>query len=152
MTIGAHAPGAEPWVLGISASHNGGACILHGDRIVVAIQEERLSRFKRERVRSSRGSLAVAYCLEAAGIRPGDLDMVVVCAQEPVTSPEYDIAFNRQLALVTNKVPWLTIPHHLGHAVHAFATSGFDDAAILVIDGLGSPFEDLTPEEQALVP
>jgi carbamoyltransferase len=152
MTNGAHAPGAEPWVLGISASHNGGACILHGDRIVVAIQEERLSRSKRDRVRSSRDSLAVAYCLQAAGIGPGDLDLVVVCAQEPVTSPEYDVAFNRQLALVTGKVPWLTIPHHLGHAAHAFATSGLDDAAILVVDGLGSPFEDLTPDEQALVP
>jgi carbamoyltransferase len=150
MTIGEDPPGHEPWVLGISASHNGGACILHGDRIVAAIQEERLSRTKRDRIHGARDSLAVAYCLEAAGIRASDLDLVVLCAQEKVTSPEHDLAFNRQLALVSGKVPWITISHHLGHAVHAFATSGFDDAAILVVDGLGSPFGDLSPGEQAL--
>ncbi len=32
----------KPWVLGLSASHNGAACLLHGDRIVAAVQEERL--------------------------------------------------------------------------------------------------------------
>ncbi|MFL5539953.1 MAG: carbamoyltransferase [Longimicrobiaceae bacterium] len=140
----------EPWVLGISASHNGGACILQGDRIVAAIQEERLSRSKRDRVYGARESLAVGYCLQAAGIKPGDLDLVVLCGQEGVNSDEYDLAFNRQLALVRGKVPWLTISHHLGHAAHAFATSGFEDAAVLVVDGLGSPFEDLSPEEQAV--
>lgn len=152
MTTRADSRSDEPWVLGISASHNGGACILHGDRIVAAIQEERLSRIKRDRVYGARDSLAVSYCLQAAGIEPGDLDLVVLCAQEAVSSDEYDLASNRQLDLVRGRVPWLTIPHHLGHAVHAFATSGFEDAAILVVDGLGSPFEDLLPEEQALAP
>jgi carbamoyltransferase len=117
----------------------------------VAIQEERLSRFKRDRIFPGfRDSLAIAYCLQTAGIRPSDLDLVVLCGQYRVHSPEYDLAFNRQLALVSGKIPWLIISHHLGHAVHAFATSGFEDAAVLVVDGLGSPFDDLSPEEQAL--
>jgi len=148
MTDRADARSTEPWVLGISASHNGAACILHGDRVVAAVQEERLTRTKRDRVYGARDSLAVAYCLQAAGIAPGDLDMVVLCAQDAVGTPEYDLAFNRQLSLVRGKVPWITIPHHLGHATHAFATSGFEDAAVLVVDGLGSPFWDLTPAEQ----
>jgi len=38
---------AKPWVLGIAASHNGAACLLHGDEIVVAVQEERITRVKR---------------------------------------------------------------------------------------------------------
>ncbi len=33
---------SKPWVLGLSASHNGAACLLHGDRIAAAVQEERL--------------------------------------------------------------------------------------------------------------
>lgn len=152
MTIRAHSQSSEPWVLGLSASHNGAACLLHGDRIVAAIQEERLSRTKRDRIYGSEESLAVAYCLQTAGIRPSDLDLVVLCGQDRVTSRLYDLALNRQLALVREKVPWLTVSHHLGHAFHAFATSGFEDAAILVVDGLGSPFEDLSPEEQSLAP
>ena len=35
---------SEPWVLGISSSHNGAACLLKGDEIIAAIQEERVLR------------------------------------------------------------------------------------------------------------
>jgi hypothetical protein len=42
---------SPPWVLGISASHkNGAACLLRGDEIAVAIQEERLTRHKRHSI------------------------------------------------------------------------------------------------------
>jgi len=44
---------AAPWILGIAASHNGGACLLHGDEIAVAVQEERLLRNKRTRIRGA---------------------------------------------------------------------------------------------------
>ena len=58
---------AKPWILGISsASHSGAACFLHGGEIVVAMQEERLTRIKRDRLRISRPSLAIDYCLAAA--------------------------------------------------------------------------------------
>src|SRR5438067_871142 len=41
-----HAMSKKPWILGLASSHNGGACVLHGNEIVVAIQEERLLRVK----------------------------------------------------------------------------------------------------------
>jgi carbamoyltransferase len=141
----------SPWVLGISASHNGGACLLKGDRIVVAIQEERLSRIKRQRVYAAQPCLAINYCLEYAGIRPSDLSLVVLCAQGRARSPEQDITLNPQLQVSINGVPTVTISHHLGHAVSAFATSGLDESAILVVDGLGSPEEDFQPDEKACV-
>ena len=58
----------NPWVLGLSASHNGAACLLHGDRIVAAVQEERLVGRKRARLHGARPSLAVRYCLDQGGI------------------------------------------------------------------------------------
>lgn len=143
----------EPWVLGVSASHNGGACLLRGHRIVAAIQEERLVRTKRQRLFGAQPSLAINYCLDYAGIGPDDLSMVVACAQGKVRSPEQDIALNPQLQLSARDIPFLTISHHMGHAVSAFALSGFRESAVLVIDGLGSPYEDLRPGEQgAAVP
>ena len=66
----------RPWVLGIAASHNGGACLLHGDELVVAVQEERLTRHKRARVVGSQRCLAVDYCLQAAGIDFEAIDAV----------------------------------------------------------------------------
>lgn len=60
-------------VLGISAPHNGAVCLLKDDEIVVAVQEERLSRFRRHRIYGAKPSCALGYCLDYAGITLDDL-------------------------------------------------------------------------------
>ena len=137
----------EPWILGISASHNGSACLLKGDEIVVAIQEERLSRFKRHRIHGAGPSRAVAYCLSYAGIDPGELSLVVLCVQGRAADKKHDISLDPFLNVRSHRIPTITIPHHYGHALSVFATSGFSDSAILIVDGAGSPVADFTPEE-----
>ena len=139
------------WVLGVSASHNGAVCLLRDDRVVVAVQEERLSRFKRQRIHGSEASRALAYCLDYAGITADDLSLAVVCIQGRARDARHAVEANPALAGTRARVPTLVIPHHLGHAVSAFATSGFEDAAVLVVDGAGSPFEDLSEDERAAV-
>ena len=141
----------EPWILGISASHNGSACLLKGDEIVLAIQEERLSRFKRHRIRGAGPSSAVAYCLNYAGIEPSDLSLVVLSVQGRLQDEIHDIRREPLLNVIANNVPTLTIPHHYGHAFSAFATSGFRESAVLVVDGAGSPVSDLTAAEQKVL-
>ncbi|HKV33891.1 MAG TPA: carbamoyltransferase C-terminal domain-containing protein [Pyrinomonadaceae bacterium] len=144
-------PDRQPWILGISASHNGAACLLHGDEIVVAIQEERLSRFKRHRIYGCGPSLTVAYCLNYAGIDPGELDLIVLCVQGRSSEQKHDIALDPFLKVKSTGVPILTIPHHYGHAVSTFATSGFAETAILVVDGAGSPATDFTDGEKSVL-
>lgn len=131
----------RPYILGYSASHNGAACLLKGSEIVAAIQEERLAGEKRARIARADESLAIRYCLNAAGIEPKDLDLVVGAhfsghAAEGAT-------FWPAGAPVRLEI----IPHHLAHAVGAFATSGFDEAAVLIIDGQGG-YEDFLPESE----
>jgi len=137
----------RPWILGISASHNGSACLLKGDEIVVAIQEERLSRFKRHRIRGAGPSKAVAYCLDYAGIEPNELNLVVLCVQGRVKDEIHDIRHEPLLNVISHNIPTLTIPHHYGHAFSAFATSGFKESAVLIVDGAGSPVTDFTVDE-----
>jgi carbamoyltransferase len=137
----------RPWILGISASHNGSACLLRGDEIVVAIQEERLSRFKRHRICGAGPSRAVGYCLDYAGIRPADLTLIVLCIQGRAKDQIHDITRDPFLKVLTHGIPTITIPHHYGHAVSVFATSGFAESAVLVIDGAGSPVTDFTFDE-----
>src|SRR5438067_1353735 len=141
----------SPWVLGISASHNGGACLLKGNEIVVAVQEERLTGCKRERLFGATESLAVAYCLEQGGISPKDLDLVVLATQGRARSAKQDIFLNPQLQIARNSLDVLTISHHVAHAASAYALSGFERSAILVVDGLGSPLEDFSREERSSV-
>lgn len=123
---------------------------MRGDEIIVAVQEERLSRIKRDRTYAARPSLAVEYCLEYAGVKPRHLDMIVSCVQGDRTSADQDITLNPQLRVSANHIPWLCISHHLGHAISAYAISGFPDAAILVVDGLGSPWHDLSLAERSV--
>lgn len=142
---------SKPWVLGLSASHNGAACLLHGNRIVAAVQEERLVGKKRARLYGSRPSLAVQYCLNQGGISAAELDLVVLCAQTDTALPENDLTRSRMLQVQANGTPTMTISHHAGHAVSAFATSGYDEAAVLIVDGMGSPCSDLSDDERSAV-
>jgi carbamoyltransferase len=143
--------GKQPWVLGLAASHNGAVCLMHGDEIVAAVQEERLLRVKRARIEAGLEPLALRYCLDAGGISNHQLDYVVLCAQNSNRGAESDLTLNPGLRLAALGVPYATIGHHLGHAVGAFATAGVAEAAVLVVDGMGSSGHLLDADEQAAV-
>jgi carbamoyltransferase len=140
----------EPWILGLSSSfHNGAACLLHGEQIIVAIQEERLTRRKRDRLPTDRPSLAVKYCLDAARISPRELDVIVNCTMSSFHRLEAN--GNPREALIpedTDGAQRWTIPHHLGHALSAYMTSGFSEAVALVVDGGGSAGWELPESER----
>ncbi|AIP67095.1 carbamoyltransferase [Burkholderia thailandensis] len=139
------------WVLGLAASqHNGAACLMRGDKIVVAIAEERLSRVKRQGIAGARASLAFDYCLSAAGISARSLDRVVLCTQTSRHLPEHDVRSNPQLASLAHDGRIRFISHHVGHALSALRWAGAPDAAVLVVDGLGSPVQDLPADEREL--
>jgi carbamoyltransferase len=140
-----------PWVLGMSASHNGAVCLLHGDEIVVAIQEERITRIKRQRIYGAQHCAAIDYCLDYAGISPADLSAVAICVQGRVNAPVNDLTLNPYLEVKRHGIPTYSLSHHAAHAISAFATSGFEESAVLVIDGIGSPYEDLSEDERGSV-
>ena len=130
---------ADPWILGLSASHNGAAALLRGDEVVAAVQEERLSRLKRDRTWAGRATLATRCVLDSGGIGADELDVVAACIQGHPQAPEHALAANAQLALAAHGTESLVLSHHRGHAAHAWVSSGFSEAAVLVVDGLGSP-------------
>jgi carbamoyltransferase len=142
---------ARPWVLGIASSHNGAVCLLHGDEIVAAIQEERLVRTKRATHPGARSSLAINYCLDVGNITPRDLDLIVLTSSASTRHTYQDLALNPALQTTRNGVRTMIVGHHMAHAVGAFATSGFTESAILVVDGIGSPWHDLSPAERNVV-
>lgn len=153
---------ASEYILGISAFyHDSAACLLAGDRIVAAAQEERFTRVKGdERLPNE----AARYCLAAAGIQPSELDAVVFYEKpllkfERLLETYVDIA-PRGLASFRRAGPlWikdrlyierairaglggykgkvLYTEHHEAHAASAYYPSPFDEAAILTIDGVG---------------
>src|SRR5262249_38747366 len=63
----------------------------------------------------------------------------------------HDIYRDPFLNLRSHGTRTLKVPHHYGHAYSAFATSGFAESAILVVDGAGSPASDFIAAEKALL-
>jgi carbamoyltransferase len=149
------------YVLGISAFyHHAAACLLCDGEVVLAVEEERLSRIKHDHAYPDR---AIAACLDAAGITPSDIDAVVFYEKTlPKLERQLDTwlrGFPRSLtSFVRSMSRWLDgridlarwiakrggfrgeilfSEHHLSHAAFAFFSSPFDEAVVLVVDGVG---------------
>ena len=135
------------WVLGMSGSHNGAAALYRDDTLVCAVQEERLSRKKRDVLHPGRASLAVAALLADQGLATADIDLVVAAPLVDPHLPEQ----RPDLHPLVGLRPHLTISHHFAHALSAYACSGFGDATALVVDGMGSYARDVAEAERAVV-
>lgn len=121
-----------PVVLGLNTSHDAAACLLIDGELAVAISEERLSRVK---YHEGFPHLAVQYCLDAAGLP--DLNAVDCIVLNQLPECDYDVT------LRVGGYPGVLIrnpSHHLLHAYYAWVASGWDDAAVLILDGSGYSF------------
>jgi carbamoyltransferase len=139
-------------IVGLSAYyHDSAACLLCDGRLVAAAQEERFSRVKHD---ARLPVAAFRYCLEAGGIDLPDVDAVAYyespskklsrqlwagvaggtadLARLAALRPERDIrdrlGFEGRL---------LTFEHHRSHAASSFFFSGFPEAAVMTVDGVG---------------
>ncbi len=150
-------------ILGVSAFyHDSAAALIVDGRIVAAAQEERFTRIKHDKAFPGR---AIGYCLAEAGIGAGDLDHVVFYEKPYLkferlletylaTAPGGFRSFLQalpvwlheklQLPGVMNhglggkyRKPYVFVEHHEAHAASAFLPSPFDEAALLVLDGVG---------------
>jgi len=150
------------YVLGISAFyHDSAACLLVGEKIVAAAQEERFTRVKGD----ARFPVhAARYCLAEARISASELDAVVFYEKplikfERLIETYLDIAprglgsFRRAAPLWMKERLYiereirsalggfagklLYTEHHEAHAASAYYPSPFDEAAVLTIDGVG---------------
>lgn len=122
------------WILGINTSHDGAVCLMHNDKVVLNLQEERLSHKKYDK--------HPLYTLELIPEYTKKIDYLA-----------YTYLFNKQIELgpipkllakigiEVDKLVDLSEYHHALHAACGFYNSGFDDAAVVVIDGAGSDHE-----------
>ncbi len=140
-------------ILGISAFyHDSACCLLREGTLVAAAAEERFSRLKHDAGLPVR---AFRYCLEAAGLDLVDLDAVAYY-ESPVKKLARQL-WSGQAKVGAVDLPWLdalrperairerlgwdgellSFDHHASHAASAYYYSGFDEAAVLTVDGVG---------------
>jgi carbamoyltransferase len=132
-----------PVVLGLNRTQDASACLLHGSELVWAIQKERLTRHKHHWGKP--GDVRDIYCARLPALdRP--IDVLVECFSsdaEVARLGEYEaeIAASLRFAPAARRV---RISHHLAHLYSVFHPSPFHEAAVMVVDGQGSPVSELT--------
>lgn len=113
-------------ILAVGGSdHDVNACVVKGKRVVAAIEEERVSRLKYGIGGNLLAGLSRRYVLEAASLELDQFDEIVVDAIMPRTAW---LPLRKRAGFVD---------HHICHAASAFFTSGFESAAVLVVDNAG---------------
>ncbi|WP_145331588.1 carbamoyltransferase C-terminal domain-containing protein [Paenibacillus xylanexedens] len=132
-------------ILGVSAPyHDSSACLIEDGELVCAVEEERLIRSKR-----AWGKFpvhAAKWCLESRGLSLSDVDVVAYpWERKRITDHTllgHDVSprslFPSDLfgsKLGPERI--VDVDHHLSHAASAFRFSGFESAAIMVLDGTG---------------
>jgi carbamoyltransferase len=145
--------------------HDSSACIARDGHILFAVAEERLSRVKHD---ARFPVLSIEACLVSAGVRADQLDFVCFGWPPAMEALKHDLkcmaigslplnyvdlvstlqrnlsATRKQngkkqfLARFPTKAQFKFVDHHLAHAISAYSYSGFDDAAVLVLDGRGA--------------
>ena len=149
------------YILGVSCFyHDSAACLIKDGRIVAAAQEERFTRKKHD---FSFPINSINYCLERAGIGVNELSYIGfyekpfikferILTTYLATWPRSFPSFIKAIPLWLHEKLWipqiissslkytgeiLYIDHHLAHAASSYLVSGFNEAAILTMDGVG---------------
>jgi carbamoyltransferase len=151
-------------ILGLNAYHGDAAAALVVDGELVAAAEE--ERFNRVKHCAGFPFLAARWCVEDAGLEPGELDHVAV-GRDPNANLAHKAAWTlrhgvrpgflrHRLGYVSKirdvrgelagalavppealRARFHHVEHHQAHAASAFFVSPFDEAAVLSVDGFG---------------
>lgn len=137
----------------IAQGFDSAAALVTDHGVTAAVAEERLIREKGTNLFPIH---AIRYCLDLAGISPQQISSLAHgFAYQPVKYAfEFDPLSQQQYTEVydparqqdclqehfpsvdwTNKL--VSVPHHLAHAASAFYPSGFEEALIVITDGMG---------------
>lgn len=147
--------------LGCSSGHDSGASLIVGNKLVAAIEEERLTRIKHD---SAYPYQSIRFCLARENIASEQVDTVVI-GWNPHGHfwKKYEFLFHKSLhpKVMRRKINFLRhlyfgtlndgritqhlfpnaqvkyIEHHMAHAASAFFASPFNKASIISLDGRG---------------
>ena len=152
------------YILGISAYHpDCSACLIKDGKLLGAVEEE---RFRRVKHWAGFPSESIRYCLQSAGISLDDIDHIAVgrdtrahLARKFTFLLSEPRAFVKLKDRLRNKKRIVNIPsalsklfnisedkvktrihyveHHKAHMASAYLVSGFEESAILSLDGFG---------------
>ena len=139
-----HILGVAGWT---DRGHDASATLLKDGKLIAAAEEERFLR--RKHAYDVLPYNAIRFCLDEAQIGVDDIDYVALYWDWPlhykIRTIDRDLDKGKLIKALfpanlfeSDKFPDLVfINHHLSHASSSYRMSGFDQSAILVVDGSG---------------
>ena len=150
------------YILGINAYHgDASACILVDGVVFAAAEEERFNRIKHW---AGFPALSIKYCLEEAGIRLSDVELLAINSDPKanyVKKVSHVLKHRVSLNLILDRLKnskarksideclrdafpddiftgqIKNIDHHLAHLASAFYPSPYEESAVVSVDGFG---------------
>jgi carbamoyltransferase len=133
--------------------HDAAAVLMEDNKVVAAIEEERLNRIKHTNKFCVN---SIRYCLEQRKVSLADIDYIGFFFSEAFTDIELNLQYlehrsvplkyarelivellEQEFGYRFPKERIVFVPHHLAHAYSTFFHSGFDEALVVVVDGQG---------------
>jgi carbamoyltransferase len=135
----------EAVILGVNRTQDASICLMHGQRVVCSVQKERLTREKHHWGRLD--DFRDVYLPRVLALRR-PIDVLVECDSgdretEKLAAYEQELA---QVLTLASGCRRARVSHHLAHLYSVFHPSPFECAAVMIIDGQGSPVADLTEQ------
>lgn len=157
----------EPIILGINgAYHESSAALVRGNRVIAFVEEERLNRRKHAKPATIETAdqlpeMAIAHCLETTDVRWDEVTAVAYSFSPELRTPtpekwltpnswgttEGDASFLAAVRRAPSRLSELAgrdlsggfhwVAHEQAHASSAFYPSGYTEAAVLSLDGIG---------------
>lgn len=138
-------------ILGLHFAHDGGACVVKGNKLITAISSERITRKKKFYGITTE---VINYVLSAASLTIDDIDVVAFTdyftehSRAGVTLYRYgeEAPYFAQAIFGNNiitdfvmdvngkKIQAIGIPHHLAHCASSFYTSNFESCFCFSLD------------------
>ena len=152
-------------VLGVHVGHDSSVALVIDGNIVADVAEERFTRIKHFAGLPIR---SIDYCLKYTGLTMEDLSAVAVHGgrasdlnslfglkgkrrlkgswegklyrtyEQIIRKAQGDLPVYIKIYSIPDRIPIISVPHHIAHASSTFYTSGFTgDALIVTLDGIG---------------
>jgi len=118
--------------------HDSGATLFYNGTHLCSIQEERLSRIKRD---GSFPLSSIDYVCEAANIEKSNIDKIFYAQPSCIRFIKSleDGSFNSKLTNLFPNAQLHVLSHHLCHAASSVFTSNLNEGHFISIDGSGNP-------------
>ncbi|AIQ97402.1 carbamoyltransferase C-terminal domain-containing protein [Prochlorococcus sp. MIT 0801] len=133
-------------IVGINNSHNGSVALLCDGEVKVAIQAERISRYKRQSLplgdELELAQRCLNYCLNYSGLKLEDINAIALSTPWKVKKISNELLFKYIGGVPKNYFGTYYVPHHLSHMEYILHYGFSKPGIVLVIDGSGSLVED----------